>query len=110
MDSSKIKSKVLQEIMDLMDGNVVEGLKSKSPKFAKVDIQSDDPTMANKLKDKLMNGLEEDSMEDPSKEMDMSDIKEDVSEGEDPFAEQDHKAPEDDADMQRLLEMYKNLK
>lgn len=88
--NTKAKSNVLQQLIEMMDEKMLGDLKSKSPKFAKVDIQSDDPALANSLKDKLVDG-----------------IKEDKAEGEDPMAEQDH---EDPADMERLLEMYRKLK
>lgn len=45
--NQKVKSKVLQDLIEAMDSRMVEGLKSKSPKFAKVDIMSDDPKLAN---------------------------------------------------------------
>ena len=105
--NQKAKSNVLQHLIEMMDKKMIGDLKSKSPKFAKVDIQSDDPALADSLKDKLMDGIKEDEMEDPSKEMSLGDIKEDEAEGEDPMAEQDQ---EDPADMERLLEMYRKLK
>ena len=101
------KQKVLQQLIDMMDERMIGDLKSKSPKFAKVDIQSDDPELAENLKDKLMDGIKEDDMKDPSQEMSPEDFKEIVNEGEDPMDEQDQ---EDPADMERLLEMYKKLK
>lgn len=101
MDANAIKNKVLQEIKDLMDQKMVDGLKSKSPKFAKVDIQSDDPKLANELKDKLMTDSE-DMSEDPTKEAGLPDLKEDLNEGENPMNE--------DPDMDKLLELYKSLK
>lgn len=89
--NQKAKSNVLQQLIEMMDEKMTGDLKSKSPKFAKVDdIQSDDPALADSLKDKLIDG-----------------IKEDKAEGEDPIAEQDQ---EDPADMERLLEMYRKLK
>ena len=107
----KAKQKVLQELMDMMDSKQLDGMKSKSPKFAKVDIQSDDPMLADKLKDKLMDAADEseDMSEDPKDEMSDKDIKEDTSEGEDPFTEDDS-SPMDDDDLQRLKELYARLK
>lgn len=77
----KAQAKVLKEIMDLMDEYGSERLRSKDPKFAKVDIQSDDPALAEELKDKLVDGMSEDSssMEKPidsSEEEDMEKLKE----------------------------------
>lgn len=78
-----IKSKVLQQLIDLMDSKEVDGLKSKSPKFMKVE--TNDPEVAKKVVGSAL----EDSMEDPSRELSKSDISEDVSEGEDPLNESD---------------------
>ncbi len=64
-----IKSKVLQNLMDKMDEMEVSKLKTKSPKFAKVDIASNDPSLADKLKDKLMGESENDSEGPMDKEM-----------------------------------------
>jgi len=105
--NQKAKSSVLQKLIDMMDEKMIGDLKNKSPKFAKVDIQSDDPELAESLKDKLVDGIQEDTNENPSKEMSKDDFKEDMSEGENPMNEQDH---EDPADMERLLEMYRKLK
>ena len=102
----KAKENVLDKLIEMMDERMIGDLKSKSPKFAKVDIQSDDPELANSLKDKLVEGIAEDEMEDPKQEMSKSDFKEDMLEGENPMKEDDH----NDEDMKRLLEMYKQLK
>lgn len=109
---TKAKSKVLQQLIDMMDEKLIGDLRVKSPKFAKVDIQSDDPKLAENLKNKLINGIAKDGVEDPSEEMTSEDFKEKNAEGEDPMSENemDSKSPEDDADMERLLEMYKKLK
>lgn len=64
MDSSKIKNKVLQKLIEQMDDRMVEDLKGKSPKFAKVTIQSDDPELAEDLKDNLIEGLSEEESEE----------------------------------------------
>lgn len=68
MDSSKIKNKVLQKLIDQMDERMVEDLKGKSPKFAKVTIQSDDPKLAEELKDNLVEGLAEEESEESAEE------------------------------------------
>jgi hypothetical protein len=94
MDDFKVKAKqkVLQELMDMMDEKMVGSLKEKSPKFAKVDIASDDPELAENLKDKLVEGMEEE--QEPEMQM-MKGEKEE---------------PEDEDDLRRLLDLYKNIK
>lgn len=88
MDSSMedmIKEKILDSLIDNMDERMVDGLKQKSPKFAKVDVKTNDPMMAEDIKKKLMSDV-------PS-----------VSEVPD-------KCDEEDEDLKKLIEMYKNLK
>lgn len=82
----KAKSKVLQEIMALMDEHMSEGMKSKSPKFAKVDIKANDPELAEDLKEKLMGDEVPEQIEDAP-----------------PMSEEDE-------DMERLKELYESLK
>lgn len=108
--NTKVKSRVLQQLIDMMDEKMIGDLKSKSPKFAKVDIQSDDPKLAETLKDNLISGITEDDQEDPSKEMTPEDFNEDNDKAEDPMNETDHESPKDEEDIKRLLDMYKNLK
>lgn len=97
--NQKAKSKVLQQIMDMMDERSLGDLKSKSPKFAKVDIQSDDPELAEELKENMIDGLGDKEDKD-----DKFPIK---SEENLPLGE----APdEEDPDMEKLLEMYHKLK
>lgn len=103
MDVKSIKEKVLQEIMQAMDERSVNELKSKSPKFAKVDIKSNDPSLADSLKDKLMG--ESDLLDEEKNEL----PKEMNKELMDPSLE-NKETPESDDDIKRLLEMYKNLK
>lgn len=97
MDSkTKVKSDVLQKIIDMMDDSIVGGLKSKSPKFMK--IETNDPEAA---KDVVKNLGKEDILEDEEslpldKEVESPEI--------------EVKSEEDDEDLQRLLEMYKKLK
>ena len=86
----KVKQDVLQQIIDMMDEKESGLLKSKSPKFAKVDIQSDDPALADSLKDKLVEGIEDEH----SEEMAMPGFE---------------KPEEDDEDMEKLMEMYSKL-
>jgi hypothetical protein len=93
MDTSSIKNKVLEELIAAMDERGVSDLKSKSPKFAK--IETNDPAIAEAL-------TSEDSQEDPTKEMTPMDFKEDKSEGESPVNESD--------DLNRLMELYSKLK
>lgn len=108
MDRNKIKDSVLQELIDLMESKEVEGLKSKSPKFMKVE--TNDPEMAKSVVKKAMEPEMEDKFEDPSKELSSSAFKEDMTEGENPLNEMDHKSDEDPEDLKRLLEMYHKLK
>lgn len=86
--------------MQMMDERENGFLKSKSPKFAKVDIQSDDPELANKLKDKLVDGMTED---EPVDEMSL-----DKPSFDEPTLKS--KTPEEDEDLARLLEMYEKIK
>lgn len=92
MDKSKIKSDVLQELIDLMESKELDGLKSKSPKFMKVE--TNDPEMAESVVEKAMSEKMEDQ-EDPS--MDQP--------SENPMDKE-----EDPEDLKRLLEMYNKLK
>ncbi len=84
MDESKIKSDVLQKLIDMMDERSVGDLKSKSPKFMKVE--TNDPDMAKEVVENAI----------PSEpEMPMMEEKESDS---------------DDSDLARLMEMYKSIK
>lgn len=83
----EVKKQILQEIMDMMDSKEGDMLK-KHPKIAKVDIQSNDPEMAEELKDKLMNPDME--VEEPEEKKSEEDIDEETK--------------------QKLIEMYKSLK
>jgi len=85
------KQKVLQQLIDLMDSKSVEGLKSKSPKFMKVE--TNDPVMAKEVVEEVTD--HEMPMES---EMPMEPEKPEMSES------------SDDEDMKRLMEMYKQLK
>lgn len=76
MGANEIKSKVLQEIMDLMEGNQVDGMKSMSPKFAKPEMEEPMEAMPD-VKEEVM-GEESETQEDP--------------------------------DMEKLMELYKQLK
>ena len=102
---NKVKSDVLQSLIDLMEEKENQGLKSKSPKFAKVDIMSDDPELANELKNKLVGKPEEEEDEEPK-------FPSKLNEEKFPFKEEEETPadPEEDEDMKRLLEMYKDLK
>lgn len=78
------KQKVLQQLIDMMDAKGVDGLKSKSPKFMKVE--TNDPEMAQ-------------------------DVVEEVTGSEMPLPmEEEASEPKEDMDMERLMEMYKQLK
>lgn len=104
MDENSVKEKILQEIMDLMDSKMTDDLKSKSPKFgmAKVDIQSDDPKMADELKNKLMEGSPAEEASEPP----MEELKEKMNPSMD---DHDEDASGDD-DLERLKELYSQLK
>lgn len=91
MDISSIKSKVLQELIDAMDAKESEGLKSKSPKFMKVE--TNDPEVAKSAVESAL----EDKNEDQTKEMTPMDLKEDKAEGEPAFNEED--------DLARMMEL-----
>lgn len=79
------KQKVLQQLIDMMDEKGVEGLKSKSPKFMKVE--TNDPEMAKDVvKEVTENAIPTEEPEMPTEE------------------------PKEDEDMKRLMEMYKQLK
>lgn len=82
--NQKAKSKVLQQLIEMMDEKMLDDLKGKSPKFAKVDIQSDDPELAENLKDKLVEGIQEEPMDKMHN-------------------------PEEDEDLEKLMEMYSKL-
>lgn len=93
MDNNKIKEDVLQELIDLMDEKMLEGLKSKSPKFkkpemAKVEIEAENP-------EDLEEGLEK--AQDVVKELPNQEMESDEQK-------------EDPEDLQRLMELYKKLK
>jgi hypothetical protein len=95
MNKNKIKESVLQELIDLMESKEVEGLKSKSPKFMKLQVEAVKPEME----------LDEE-MESEDKPM-MDEIKDNKMMKPEMKEESN---PEDDEDMQRLLEMYRQLK
>jgi hypothetical protein len=92
---SKAKSKVLDKLIEAMDEKIVGDLKGKSPKFAKVNIESDDPELAGSIKEKVMEGIEDDM---PGKEVmgEMGEMGEMDCEG--------------DEDLERLKELYAKLK
>lgn len=87
---NEVKNKILQKLIEQMDERMLEDLKGKSPKFAKVSIQSDDPKLAEDLKDKLIEGMEEDKEEMPVEEESKDDMEED--------------------DLERLKELYNKIK
>lgn len=101
---SKAKEAVLQELMDMMDSRMTDSLKGKSPKFgmAKVSIDSTDPKLADELKDKLTG--DDEASEDPAEK-----LKEALMADHGPM--DDSKDPnEDDEDLERLKELYAQLK
>ena len=62
---SMARKKVLDEIAKLMSESEDDKLKSMSPKFTKVDIQSDDPQLAEKLKNKVMSVVQDEDEMSP---------------------------------------------
>jgi len=89
MNNNKIKEDVLQELIDLMESKEVEGLKAKSPKFAKVEVEAESP-------EDLQDGLES-----------AKDVVEKLPE----LPKVMGKEPEDDElDLERLKELYSKLK
>ena len=122
---NKIKEDVLQELIDLMESKEVEGLKSKSPKFAKVEVQANDP-------DDLEEGLEKaQDMVDKSEELEnMQRLKDFKGDAHDRHMDminsldggmknkmfQGHmdankfQQDDDDEDLERLKELYSKIK
>jgi hypothetical protein len=84
----KAKQKVLEQIMEMMEGKELEGLKSKSPKFMKVE--TNDPEMAKEV----VEGLE-----DKMPEMEEKPMMEELESEEFP-----------DEDLEKLKELYAKLK
>ncbi len=89
---SKAKSKVLDKLIEAMDDKIVGDMKGRSPKFAKVKIESDDPELAGSIKDKIIEGIGDDL---PGEEI-MEGMKGKDCEG--------------DEDLERLKELYAKLK
>lgn len=95
MNASQVaKEKVLDQLIKAMEEKMLGDLKGKSPKFAKVDIQSDDPKLAESIKDKIVEGIEED------KGAFASELEEEVEKPE----------GESEDDLERLKELYNKLK
>ena len=67
MDESKIKSDVLQKLIDLMDERMVGDLKGKSPKFMKVE--TNDPEAAKELIETAAPEMEEGSKDEEDSDM-----------------------------------------
>ena len=89
MKEQDVKKEILEEIIALMEEKEAEGLKSH-PKIAKVKIQSNDPEMAEEIKEKMMPEVME---------------SEDESESDEEMEE-----PADDETKQKLIKMYSDLK
>ena len=108
--NQKAKTKVLQQLIEMMDEKQLEGLKSKSPKFAKADIMSDDPELAESLEDKTKDdGFDPEAPEADEAKDDKFPAKELVS-IDDAKMESEEEPEADDDDMKRLREMYEKLK
>lgn len=92
MDKNKIKRDVLQSLIDEMDNHMVDGLKSKSPKFQKVEVLAEKP-------EELAEGL------DKAKEMLAEPEEEEEQEESEGFT-----SDMSDEDKEKLIELYKKLK
>lgn len=68
MDKNKIKEDVLQQLIDLMDSKETESLKSKSPKFMSMEIETS-KLPEEKFSEPSM------PMEEPKEEEDPEDLK-----------------------------------
>lgn len=97
---SKAKEEVLQRIIDAMDERMVGGLKSKSPKFMKVE--TNDPELAENVVQSALKAKMEDGEH----------IRPEMDEDHSPDMEPDVPASSesDDEDLERLKEMYARLK
>ena len=93
----EIKSKVLKELMAFADEKMMGKLKSKSPKFMKVE--TNDPEMA----EEVVEGAMDKSMPEPMKE---SMPGESCEMGQDSQSNES----ENSDDLQRLMDMYNKLK
>lgn len=87
---SDFKMKLLQNLIDTMDESSAGDMRSKMPKMAAVDIESNSPELADSLKDKLVGNSTEDS-ENPLED------KMESGESMDPES------------MRKLMEMYKKM-
>jgi len=103
-NEQEIKMKILDEIKNMMDSKMVDGLKSKSPKF--MEVKTNDPSMAESLKSKLM---PEGSQEEEQSEGPMEALKEKLHpemEGMEPKGEEDDSDLSED-DLKRLMGLLK---
>lgn len=102
----KAKQAVLKEIMDLMDNNMLSDLKGHSPKMMALEVESkkpmdsNDESMLDEVKSKLMGDDKEESEESPEEK-----AKELMSEGQD-----DSDSSDKDDDLDKLRELYSRLK
>lgn len=121
MDRNKIKNDVLQDLIDLMDQKNLEGLKSKSPKFMKLEMEADKPEPEPMEEESDEQAEEMDNMrrlkeikgDVQDKHMDMADP---MGKFKDPF-KQSHmdvnklnESKEEDEDLERLKALYEKLK
>lgn len=96
MNASQVaKEKVLDQLIKAMEEKMLGDLKGKSPKFAKIKIESDDPMLANTLKDKIMEGIEEGPMLEAPEEV---------------MGEPEMEMEEEGDDLERLKELYHRIK
>lgn len=102
----KIKEELLDELIDKMKEAEAMGL--KKPKVAKVDIESNDPELAEEIKNKMIGGMVESDMEDEMEEMPMESMDEEEFESEEE-SEMGYESDDDD-DLERLKKLYRKIK
>lgn len=117
----KIKEELLDELIDKMKNAEAMGL--KKPKVAKVDIESNDPELAKKIKEEMIGGMMgEEAVEAMDEDMDlMEDMGEDEGSQSEEVAEEkmedygyepeeDEDDDDGDDDLERLKKLYRKIK
>lgn len=107
MNERAIKEKILQDIMDLMDEREMGSMKSKSPKFMKLEVETSDPKLTDDLKIKMLETADKSEPQEDEKpdeeSLDHNDRMDDK------LSELPSNDMEDE-DLERLKEMYARLK
>jgi hypothetical protein len=96
----KVKNQVLQELIDLMESKMTEGLKSKSPKFMKVETNS--PELAEEVVESVLEN--ESSQEMPDSE-EMSEMPSEESSL--PMESESLEEPSKASDFRRMMQLKK---